>query len=81
MDDSDDSSEKSKEDLAYIKKYIQHKQINREEVQKYTSQYQVYLSKDDELIPFQEAKNYFKNIPQIKIRIFEDKGHFTEKRG
>jgi hypothetical protein len=39
----------------------------------------IYHSKDDNVVPFENAKRYYKDLPQSKLKIFTDRGHFNEE--
>ena len=37
----------------------------------------LYHSKDDVVVPFENAERYHKEIPDAVFRVFEDRGHFN----
>jgi predicted alpha/beta hydrolase family esterase len=39
----------------------------------------LYHSKDDQIVPFSELAKYQKELPNAKVRVFEDKGHFNHE--
>lgn len=38
----------------------------------------LFHSKDDKVVPFTNSKHYFKDLPNIELISFEDRGHFTQ---
>lgn len=47
-----------------------------QQFQNQASEIHIYQSKDDELVPFADLDKYAKQLPQAKIHIFENRGHF-----
>lgn len=39
----------------------------------------LYQSRDDKVVPFGETERYKKDLPNIKLCIFEDRGHFLQE--
>ena len=37
----------------------------------------LYHSKDDDIVPFNNLEKYKKELPDAKVEIFEDRGHFV----
>jgi len=42
----------------------------------YGDKVHLYYSKNDTVVPFSDLARYQKRLPEAKVRIFEDKGHF-----
>ena len=42
----------------------------------YAEKVHLYHSKDDQIVSFDNLTQYQKDLPQAKVRIFKDKGHF-----
>ena len=40
----------------------------------------IYYSEDDPVIPYVDLKKYQKALPNAVIRIFKDKGHFSQSK-
>lgn len=40
----------------------------------------LYQSKDDPEVAFADAQKYKRDIPTAEIRVFEDRGHFTQEQ-
>ncbi len=38
----------------------------------------IYGSKDDPLVPFSHIQKYQEYLPQAKLQVFEDRGHFRQ---
>lgn len=43
---------------------------------KFGSKIHLYASKDDKVVPFADLAKYRRALPEAKVRIFEDRGHF-----
>jgi uncharacterized protein len=39
----------------------------------------IYHSKDDVVVPFDNAELYHKELPNSKFRVFDDRGHFNDE--
>lgn len=39
----------------------------------------IFHSKDDNVVPFENAKRYKKDIPNLDLRVLENKGHFNDE--
>lgn len=39
----------------------------------------LYHSKDDPVVPFEDVEKYKKELPEARVQIFEDRGHFNEE--
>jgi len=56
--------------------------IDFKKVTENTAEIVIYLSKNDEIIPFKETQEYFrKNLPFARIVTFREAGHFTAEDG
>lgn len=50
-----------------------------ENVAKQCTDIHLYQSKDDPVVPFNEADRYKKDLPNAQMHIFEDRGHFNQE--
>lgn len=65
-----------------VNSYFQGIKTDSKKIKKLLDEHIIFISKDDELIPYEEAKKYYeKAFKDVKIISFEDKGHFNKKRG
>lgn len=51
-------------------------QVGFEKLIKQAPRIFIYQSKDDPEVPYQDAENYQKSLPNAKVTWFEDRGHF-----
>ena len=40
----------------------------------------IYQSKDDSVVPFENGEKYKKDLPDAKLEMFNDKGHFNQEK-
>ncbi len=52
------------------------KSLNK--LEKQGGQIFLYHSKDDKVVPFRDAKKYEERLPNAKLTIFKDRGHFRQ---
>lgn len=51
-----------------------------EKLNDYTDNIFLYQSKDDTAVAFADVEKYKRDLPNATLRIFEDRGHFTQEK-
>jgi len=46
---------------------------------KYTDKIFLYQSKDDDIVPFTNVEKYKQDLPNAKLLVFENRGHFNQE--